>query len=166
MSEENNLTFRGQRDGEKVIFVTNQHPWVLAKAGFIILILILVMIGAIAIFGASGISSWVILVLFLFIFCYGFYNWYLWKNGMYILTNLRIIKSMQISLFHRAITEAELHRIQDITCEVNGFSNTALNIGDIKVQTASDKLIDFKNIYNPYDLQQKIVATSGKKIIR
>ncbi len=152
------LVFRGQRKDEYVIFTAKQHSWVLAKRGLVILICCLVMVGAVAFFGASPISSWIIFILVVFVICYGFYYWFLWWNGEIVLTNQRIIQTVQNGFFSKKILETELEKIQDAVCEIKGLSNSMLNIGSVQFQTASkEKIIKMDYLLNPYDVQQKIV---------
>jgi len=163
MQEKDDFVFRGQRPDEEVILAVRQHPWVLARPGFIILLCIFVMIAAVAYFGASGITSWVMFVMICFIIFYGFYKWYLWWNGNVVLTDQRIIQSLQIGLFSRKILEADLSKIQDAVCEINGLANSLLNIGAIQLQTASkEKILKIDFIFNPYDIQQKIMHAQKK----
>ena len=147
-----------------MIVVIQQHPWVLARPGAVILVLCLLMVAFVAYFGASWLSSWAIFILIVFSVSYGYYYWFLWASGKCILTSQRVISLDQKSLFHRTISETELDRIQDVTCETHGFLNTSMSIGDVRIQTASsEKIIVLKRIYNPYDFQQQIMLAAGKK---
>lgn len=155
---ESELIFKGQRDDEDVILILKQNPWVLAKAGFAILGLGIVVVLVLLKFGASSISSYVLVIFIIIALSVSLYKWFIWWNGMYILSNQRIIKINQKSLFHRLISEAELDRIQDITTEIKGPIQTLLNFGTIHIQTASTEImIDLTSVTNPYEVQQKIV---------
>lgn len=160
---EDEYLFRGQRPNEEVLFTAKQHPWVLAKRAFILLICAFIMIATIAYFGASSITSWVIFVLIVFMSFYSFYYWYLWWNGRLVLTNQRVIQSIQSGLFSKKILEAELEKIQDAVCEIKGLTNSMLNIGSIQLQTASkEKVLRLDYLFNPYDVQQKIMNAQNK----
>jgi membrane protein YdbS with pleckstrin-like domain len=151
-------TFRGQRDNEEVLIVIKQNVWVFAKTGLFILILINLLVAVFAVYGAS-VSTSIALFIFLILSIVAFlYRWFIWNNGVYLLTNQRIIKINQQSLFHRVITEAELDRIQDISTEIKGPIQTMLNFGTIHIQTASSKTeIDLACVTDPYELQQQIM---------
>lgn len=156
MQEE--FVFRGQRDNEDVLLVVKQNPWVMAKAGFIVLVLAIVAVLSVVFFGASGVSSFAIIGFIILAGIIFLYRWFVWWNGSYILTNQRIIKIDQQSLFHRMVSEAELDRIQDITSEIHGPIQTILNFGTIHIQTASSStVINLTNVTDPYEIQQKIV---------
>jgi len=50
-------TFEGQRPDEEIIFVQKRHPWVLSKAGFLGIGLIVLLVVSYLIFGASRVTS-------------------------------------------------------------------------------------------------------------
>lgn len=154
-------TFSGQRSDEDVIFVVKRHPWVLARAGLITIVLIVVMVILILFFGLSYVSSFYIIGLVIFFLFYGSYQWFMFNNYLYILTNQRIIIIEQNSLFGRKIIEAELEKIQNVTVEVKGAVGTFLNFGHIDLRTAgNDPVMILKMVENPYEIQQKIIKYS------
>lgn len=151
-------TFDGQRPDEEVIFVVRRHPWVLAQAGFLIVALVVVLVLSFLFFGFSKVTSLLIAALAVFFLFYGFYQWFIYNNYLYILTNQRIIIIEQGGFFSRKIIEAELDKIQNVTVEVKGLMKTFLNFGDILMRTAGiDPVIVLSNIENPYAAQQKII---------
>lgn len=156
-------TFDGQRTNEEVVFVLKRHPWVLAKAGFFGIGLIIVLVLSFLFFGFSKVTSALIVVFILFVLIYGFYQWFIYNNYLYILTNQRIIIIEQNGFFARKIVEAELDKIQNVTVEVKGMMRTFLNFGDILMRTAGlDPVIILRNIEDPYGTQQKIVKYCKK----
>lgn len=151
-------TFDGQRQDEEVIFVIKRHPWVLAQAGFISIGIIVVLILAFLFFGLSNLTSVAIIVVVAFFVVFGFYQWFVYNNYLYILTNQRIIIIEQKSIFNRKITEAELEKIQNVTVEVKGPIKTFLNFGRIFLRTAGiDPVMILDNVEHPYEIQQKII---------
>lgn len=100
------------------------------------------------------------LVLLIIDTSYFAYNFLLWWNDVYILTNIRVIDIDQRSLFNKTVTEAELKNIQDITYEINGFWRTILNYGKVEILTASNgKSISFEDVLKPHEVQQLIIKT-------
>ncbi len=161
MKDQSQFTFEGQRTDEDVIFVLKQHPWVLSNAGFIGVVLVIVLILAILFWGLSAITSIVIILIVLFVFVYGGYRWFLYNNSLYILTNQRMIIMEQANLFSRRLNETELDKIQNMVAEIKGPIKTFLNFGNIKITTAGvDPIIIIKNVENPYEVQQKIIKYS------
>jgi len=109
-------------------------------------------------FGASAVSSLVLALAVLLGLLITGRRWFLWSNGVYIVTSQRVIRTEQIGLFKRLISEAELDRIQEITTEIGGVIRTTLNFGTVHIQTASRSgRIDLENVPSPYDVQQTIV---------
>lgn len=157
MSEQN-YTFDGQRADEEVIFVSKRHPWVLAPAGFVVIILIAILVLSFLFFGLSRPTSYSIVILTIFFLIYGFYQWFIFNNHLYILTNQRIIIIEQKGIFSRKITEAELEKIQNASVEISGALKTFLNFGNITLRTAgTDPVMILANVENPYEIQQKII---------
>ncbi len=161
MKEQSPYTFEGQRSDEDVIFVKKQHPWVLATAGFIGLGLIILLAVAILIWGLSGITSLLIVLVIIFALVYGGYRLFIYNSYLYILTNQRLILIEQKGLFSRRLSESELDKIQNIAVEVNGPIKTLLNFGNIKITTAGvDPVMVVGNVENPYLVQQEIIKYS------
>ena len=76
--------------------------------------------------------TWVLLCLNFF-WLNNFFKWYL---KIYVVTNRRIINVTHSGIFKRQVTEAYLHKVQDVTHKSLGFTSMLLNYGDVIVQTA------------------------------
>lgn len=151
-------SFRGQRPNELVSLVIRQHAWTLLPIVVTWLVVILICGLSLGWFGASTVTSVVVVIGVVIALIITGYNWYIWINGLYIITNQRVIRISQRSLFNRLISEAEIDRIQEISTEIAGPIKTMLNFGTVKLQTASTTArVDLKNVPDPYDIQQQIV---------
>lgn len=162
---EDDYDFRGKRRNEDVLLVAKCHPWVLMPVVWVWLILS----GLITLFvwwlGFSTVSSYVIFITLAIGLLYSLYQWFLWNNGMYIITNQRVIRIEQKSLFNREISEAELDRIQEISTEIKGPIRTMLNFGRVKIQTASTTgRVDLDDVIDPYNIQQQIVRVQRQLV--
>ena len=158
MDTSSNYTFRGQRSDETVTLVTKQHIWLLMPIVLVWLIIVVVIGVALLGFGASKITSIVITLSLVVGALYSFYFWFMWNGCDYIVTNQRVIKIDQVGLFGRVISEAEIHRIQEISTEIKGPVRTMLNFGNVVIKTASDdSKINLEDVTDPYDVQQAIV---------
>lgn len=156
MSEE--YSFRGKRSNEQVLLVVKQHPWVLMPIVWVWLVLITIIALLVWKFGLSTISSYAIFGVLGFGLLYSLYQWFIWNNSDYIITNQRVIKIDQNGLFNREISEAEIERIQEISTEIKGPIRTIFNFGRVKIQTASSYgRVDLEDVVDPYDIQQEIV---------
>lgn len=153
------FNFRGRRPNEEVVAVIKQHVWLLFPILLVWVGLIALLLVVLHFFLASGVSSVSVVVVLIVGGLYSLYKWFIWNNGLYIVTNQRVIKVDQRGLFNRLISEAEIERIQEISTDINGPIKTVLNFGTVKIQTASTTgQVDLRNVPHPYDIQQQIVA--------
>jgi len=153
-----NYSFRGQRSDESVALVTKQHIWLLMPILLAWVVIGVIITASLLIFGASRVTSITLAVLMIVGLIYTFYSWFTWNNSQYIVTNQRVIKIDQAGLFNRMISEAEIHRIQEISTEIKGPLRTMLNFGTVRIKTASDdSRLDLSDVTDPYDVQQAIV---------
>lgn len=167
MATTESYVFRGQRADEEVVLVTKQHVWLLMPVLGVWLAVTLVIMAIIWWFGASHVSSMVIVIAVIIAAIYSFYFWFTWNNSDYIVTNQRVIKIDQMSLFNRVISEAEVHRIQEISTEIKGPVRTLLNFGTVMIKTASDdSKLDLDDVSDPYDVQQAIVQIQKRTLSR
>ncbi|MEK7201938.1 MAG: PH domain-containing protein [Patescibacteria group bacterium] len=165
MTNNESYSFRGQRSDETVALVTKQHVWLLMPILLVWLVIIAVVAVALLGFGASKITSIVIVATIIIGALYSFYFWFMWNGCDYIVTNQRVIKIDQVSLFGRVISEAEIHRIQEISTEIKGPIRTMLNFGTVVIKTASDdSKIDLEDVTSPYDVQQAIVQIQKQSL--
>lgn len=106
----------------------------------------------------SVIFSWIFLILFLIWITYSFYNWFIWYFDVTILTNRRAIVVEQKKLFEKSISETTYDKIQDITTNIAGPSQTFLGYGSVILQTAGELAnLTLKEVANPQKIQQKIL---------
>jgi uncharacterized membrane protein YdbT with pleckstrin-like domain len=151
------VDFRGRRSNEKVILVARYHWWLLMPIAFCWLAAIALIIAAIWFFGATAVVSIAIAAVGLAALIYSFYEWFLWVNGNYIITNQRVIRTEQMSLFRRQIAEAEIDRIQEISTYISGPVHTLLGFGTVRIRTASGSdQVDLEDVADPYAIQQEI----------
>lgn len=152
--------FDGQRDGEEVLFVWRRNYATMLRDGLIVVALSLAVIYSFSIAGASLFSSlllglWLIIVPITIGLA-----WYKWWNDLYILTNQRLVDVDQKKLFYRAVAEAPISNIQDVSFEMRGIVQTFLNYGTVIVQTASvSTRIDMVGMTDPQAVQQAILRT-------
>lgn len=153
-------TFNGQREGEEVKAVINNHSYVLYPPGFKAVIL-LVLAAAVVIFW----PSWylVSVVIFLFTAVYLFRAIYAFKESIFIITDQRVFYVDQRGFFNRKIFEADLDKILDISSDTGGLARSMLKYGDIIIRTSGAREggdIVIKNIPDPYNVQ-KIVTNQA-----
>lgn len=89
-----------------------------------------------------------------------FVQWTNYYLDVWHVTQKRIIDVDQKRLFHREVSTIRFDKIQDITVEVKGVLSTFLDIGDIRVQTASENSQDFTmhNASHPEKIRKIVFA--------
>jgi hypothetical protein len=156
MNEE--YQFHGQKEGEKVVEVVHNHPYILYPVGFRTVLLFCLALLIILFFPAF----WYVAVpIVLFGFTIFFNAFYCYKESIFIVTNLRVFLIEQRGFFSRKISEVDLSKIIDMASETKGMTKTMLKYGDLVIRTAGANEggdIVLKNISNPYEVQQRIAA--------
>jgi len=156
MNEE--YTFSGQKQGEKVQEVIPSHPYTLYSPGFKTILIWSLAIGLFLFFPKVWLLGLGIAVLAALYFFNAFYSY---KETLLIITNMRVFSIDQDGFFKRRITEAELGNIVDMSSSMQGLTKTMLKYGDLIIRTAGAREggdIVVKNISNPYSAQQKIAG--------
>ena len=157
------LVFDGQRPGEEIIIVKRQHPWVLARVGLFVSLIISIIIVSVFLFKASPLTSWIIFGGGLVTLGWGSYVWYSWWNTIVILTNERILLIDQRGALSRTVSEVPVAKIQDVSFKTKGLFQTLLNYGAVAVKTASSEdVMRIPNVSNPYHLHQEIMKVAQK----
>ena len=65
-----------------------------------------------------------------------YFNWYRYRNDVWIVTNQRLIDSLKRHWFHHDLASTDLVDVEDISVERRGILATALNFGEVRCQTA------------------------------
>ena len=79
-----------------------------------------------------------------------------------VITSKRIIHADQKSLFSRNTSTLELEKIQDVTVEVDGFLETILGFGTVRIQTAGE-MKDFvlHQAHHPETVKEEILTAQS-----
>lgn len=153
--------FEDCEDCEEVLLVLRPHwfvnvKWVLTAIAlsFVPTILALVFTNTSTIFGVDifpGAYKFIAtLFWYLFVFIFIFENFLSWYFDVYIVTDRRVIDLHFNNLLDKKSSEANIEDIQDVTSHIAGVSQTLLNYGNIRIQTAGavDE-ISFTKVPNP-----------------
>lgn len=155
--------FDGQRDGEDVIRVWRRHPWMAAKPAFLVLILTLVVVASMQVFGASLTTAFTIGLWLIATPLIIGYTWFIWWNGMYVLTNLRLIDIDQHRIFHRTVAELPVDMVQDVRFDVRGPLATLLSFGNVTIETTGGGTsFELEQVTDPQSVQQAILRAADK----
>jgi uncharacterized membrane protein YdbT with pleckstrin-like domain len=153
---------------EHIVFEIRKHWFVLSFEITVAIIFILLPVIAYSIFTVLPIEFVVPgNALSLLFFLYAFWvlivwniMFVLWTNfylDVWIVTDKKLIDVEQKGLFRRQVSTLHLSKIQDVTSEVHGIVQTALNFGDLHVQTAAQQReFVIRNISQPNETRKKI----------
>lgn len=96
-------------------------------------------------------------IYYLYIFLFAFHSFVDYYLDVWIVTNKRIVSIKQNGLFSRTVAELHLPKVQDITYDVNGFTETVLNYGHVYIQSAGEsQRFQFEQVPNPREVSEKI----------
>ena len=155
--------FQGQREDEKIILTLKKYWFILFWPFFkgIVFILIALALPSTKSIGFyifnSGPIAFLYLTWLVFWASYLAYEYLNWHRDKFIITDHRIINIDQKSLFKRKVSELELEKIQDVSHEIKGMFATALNFGDVILQSAGSENIVLADIANPAEMQDIVV---------
>lgn len=86
---------------------------------------------------------------------------------VWIITSERVIAIEQRGLFRREVSEFTILRVQDVSTNIAGFIPTALDFGELQVQTAGEeKRFCFKQVPDPNRAKQQILACYNAAVER
>lgn len=149
-----NVTFEVQHEDEPVLLLLRQHP--IVNVGWIILALVLLMapllLPVFPILGFFPARFQTVAVLGWYAFTFGFIleNFLMWFFNLYIITDERVIDVDFYNLLFKKISEAKLENIEDITSSNQGFLQSVLDFGQVRIQTAAEvPQIEFENVPHP-----------------
>lgn len=162
-----------EEDHEKVVRITRRHWFdILQQFAPVVGLSILLTAAAYSISAslADGetVSSgeiFIFLTTFMLVFfwIYSFFVWINYYFDVWIIADGRIINVEQVSIFSRRVAEFKYDRIQDVTVEVRGIFQTALDFGDVRIQTASqEENFIFRKVPKPYEIKDLIMDLQRK----
>lgn len=161
MSE--SINFRGQREGERVIFCIHHHPWALAKSAVVVAAGAIITLLMFVWFQASRPAIWTFFILGPVLLLYGLNAWYIWWNNMYLLTDQRVIVIYHRNLFSRRVEDYSLEKIQSVASDTQGVAAATLNFGSILLAIIGLKEhVRLPYVEDPYAIQEKILTAMKK----
>jgi hypothetical protein len=151
------------QSGEQVLELYRRHWWFLWPYTLWLIIVTFVPVGiaawlldAIGILDDLGIFWTVPAVLWIGYWgIRAIFNWYRYRNDIWIVTNQRIVDAFRSNPFNKRIATADLVNLQDINVQKRGLTSTMLNYGDVVCKTASASTEGFTigGVPNPEDVQ-------------
>ena len=157
-----------RREGEKIIILLRRHIFIIfykiifwAIAALLPLIFYIIFSEVLSdLINNQYVKPIVVLfisIYYLYIWLFSFHSFVDYYLDVWIVTSDRIINIEQKGLFARTVSEQKLYRIQDVTSELKGFFSTALDYGNVFIQTAAEEpRFIFKQIPKPNQVAKKI----------
>jgi uncharacterized membrane protein YdbT with pleckstrin-like domain len=158
-------SFEGKKEGENVILFLHRHWFTLfsklayTAMGFFVPFAILIIFGPFIVEN-SLVSAFLLVTLCFYIFIWYllFYALTMYTLDTWIVTDQRIINSVQQGFFDRRVSELNLERVQDISIKFEGAVPTMIGYGNIEVQTAgAEHRFVFNQVGNPQYVKDEIM---------
>ena len=135
------LSFDGQREDERVVFIFRRHISTARRGVVFLIIMTLLGIVPMLLWKDDSRMFWVFLGCVIVGFLGALYSYMLWYFSIFIVTNERIRQINQKGLFKKSITDLWLDKIQSISFSVPNIFAGLFNYGTILIQTAVGDLI-------------------------
>jgi hypothetical protein len=166
-------------EDEQILAIIRRHWFFLFKQCFFIAVLILLpLVAFVCIIVLMQTQTVALLGSYLphIVFLYSLWlliNWTMlaaiWTDhylDIWAITNRRVIKINQVTLFKRHVASFRLERLQDLSVEINGIIATLLDYGTIHAATAGNHHEEFKADYlpNPNKIKSVILEASDQRM--
>lgn len=149
------LSFDGQREGEKVKFVFRRHISTIKKSIFFLVLMIVAGIIPMVLWKDDS-RMFVVFLGCLVIGLLGVgYSYILWYFSVYIVTNERIRQITQKSLFKKTIVDLGLDKIQSVSVNIPSAMAGICGYGTILIQTGVGDLI-ISQVPKPNKIHNKL----------
>lgn len=149
------LTFDGQRDGEKVEFIFRRHISTAKKGIFFLIIMIIIGIIPMILWPSDGRMFWIFLGCIVVGLLGLGYAYLLWYFSVYIVTNERIRQVTQKGLFKKTVVDLGLDKIQSVSVNIPNVFAGIFGYGTILIQTGVGDLI-ISQVPKPNQIHNKL----------
>lgn len=157
MSKATTSSFRGQYEGEEVLFMFRKHPVVMRKG--LILFMFAILLGTVPSFIKPEMSYFIggLVGGFVLGILVMFPSWIYWYFSIYLVTDQRFIQITQKGFFHKKVIDLALDQIQMVNYEISGVQETLLGFGTITVQTYVGNLV-IHDVHKPSHIQHELLG--------
>lgn len=149
------LSFDGQRDGEKVEFIFRRHIGTAKKGVFFLIIMIIIGIIPMVLWQNDARMFWVFIGCVIVGLLGMGYAYLLWYFSIYIVTNERIRQITQKGLFKKTVVDLGLDKIQSVSVNIPSVFAGIFGYGTILIQTGVGDLI-ISHVPKPNQIHNKL----------
>jgi len=149
------LSFDGQRDGEKVEFIFRRHISTAKKGIFFLIVMIIIGIIPMILWPSDGRMFWIFLGCVVVGLLGLGYAYLLWYFSVYIVTNERIRQVTQKGLFKKTVVDLGLDKIQSVSVNIPNVFAGIFGYGTILIQTGVGDLI-ISQVPKPNQIHNKL----------
>ncbi len=140
------MKFEWKSENEVVYFISKKHPYNLAIA--LTVPVIMVFVGALMFILGAGMTTsavgdilwWVAFPLMVIGLLYGIWQYIDWDNDYYVITNQRVVEVQKIVGIYDSRKEAPLNMIVSVSVETPNWISRSMDFGDVVVSTFTGKI--------------------------
>jgi len=164
------MSFQTQKPDESIIlflrsgFITENLSWMIMSVILMILppmIAVILTHSDLAFLNSPELGRFIIVFLlfyYLFILTYAFLNFLTWFYNVFIVTSDRIIEINYSDVVVHRMAETKLSHIEDVRYSQSGFMSSALDVGNIYLQTAgTEENFEVKMVPKPEEITNIII---------
>jgi len=149
------LSFDGQREDEKLLFIFRRHIISMRK-GFYLLVIPLAITSIPPLIWSSNLELFLLPIAGLIVGLLFFtYHLILWYFTIYIVTDQRIRQVTQRGFFGKDVIDLRLSKVQSISYNIPGFSGDIFHFGTIVIHTFVGDLV-IHNVEHPVKIYNKL----------
>lgn len=149
------LSFDGQREGERVLFIFRRHFSTAKRGIFFLIFMIIVGLVPMILWQNDARMLWVFLGCIVVGLLGLGYSYMLWYFSIYIVTNERIRQILQKGLFKKSVVDLGLDKIQSVSVVTPGALAGISGYGTILIQTGVGDLV-ISQVPKPEKIHNKL----------
>ncbi|MBR5621421.1 PH domain-containing protein [Candidatus Saccharibacteria bacterium] len=149
------LTFDGQREGEKVKLIFRRHITTVRKGLQFLIVMIILGIIPLVLWPDIPQMFWIFIGAVVIGLLGLGYSYMLWYFSVYIVTNERIRQITQRGLFKKTVVDLSIDKIQSVSVSTPNIIAGIFGYGTILIQTGVGDLI-ISQVPKPNDIHNKL----------
>lgn len=142
-------------EGEKILLVAHKSPVAIWKQ-LLIAVCLLFVASLSLFFGANEYLFLFALGLYIALVLYAFALFRIWFYDIYVVTNMRVVISEQMGLFHHENSEIDARDIVEVRSVRKGIASTILRHGAVVVVTRQSREMMLSPVFDPDYIAQTI----------